>query len=136
MKKIAIFHPQLTTFGGGEFISLIIVETLSKKYEVDIITPFKVKKEELEHFFNVNLENVNIKRLGLFENILAKIPTINTYKYSFYVRKALKLQDYDLIFDTGTNGMFNKKIDTKTACYINYKEFPPMKKGWKKLTNF
>ncbi len=134
--KIAIFHPQISVYGGGEIISLTIASILSKDNKVDIYAPYKANLKEIENFFGVKLANVGIKNLGILCNLLTKIPTLNTYKLSFYTKRMLRIKGYDLIFDTGSNGMFYKEIKCKTVCYINYKQFPRLKTGWKKLTNF
>ncbi|MBN1502102.1 glycosyltransferase family 4 protein [Candidatus Woesearchaeota archaeon] len=134
--KIAIFHPQLRTFGGGELISLIIADSLSRKHEVTIYSPFNADKKELEKFFDVNLSRVEIRQLGFLSSLVSRIPFIKTLKTSFYVRDMMSIKGSDLIFDTGTNGQFFKKLKCKTACYINFTKFTALKKGWKSILNF
>src|SRR3989344_3269784 len=104
--KIAIFHPQIKTFGGGELISLSIASLLSKDHNVDLYSPYHINIEELEKFFNIKLRNLKLRNLGRICTLVTKSPTFGTYKMAFYVRKMLKIKGYDLIIDTGTNGMF------------------------------
>ena len=54
MKKIAIFHPQLNNFGGGETVALIVASILSKQNMVEIFTSYAVDKKNLETFFDLN----------------------------------------------------------------------------------
>ena len=62
MKKIAIFHPQLNNFGGGETVALIVASILSKQNMVEIFTITMTKKQKLgKPFFSDRIiGNVNI----------------------------------------------------------------------------
>ncbi len=129
--KIAIYHPQLNNFGGGETVALTIANALSKDNQVDIFTPYQVNKKNLEKFFCLDLSNINIKKIG---NLIHKLPTLNSAKSSILLRGAYKrLEKYDLVIDTATNGWFDKKLKTKTICYIHFPFFYPRKEGIKKI---
>lgn len=133
--KIAIFHPQIEIFGGGEIISLTIASILLKNNEVHLYTPSKVKIKELENFFGLPLSNLKILDFGLPLRFLSKIPVLSKFMTFFYVKKIMSMKGYDLIIDTSTNGMFYKTVESKTLCYINFKKFPKLKRGWKSIVN-
>lgn len=131
--KIAMYHPQLNNFGGGETVCLTIAEALSAENEVDIYTPFEIDIKELEKFFNLDLNNVKIKVFGKYINIIPGLSTIKPYFYLHSIYK--KLEEYDVVIDTATNGWFDRKLKTKTMCYIHFPFFYTKKKGIKSILN-
>ncbi|MCK5283691.1 MAG: glycosyltransferase family 4 protein [Nanoarchaeota archaeon] len=133
MKKIAIFHPQLNNFGGGETVALIVASILSKQNMVEIFTSYAVDKKNLETFFDLNLERINIVTVG---KVIIKLPILNSAKPSMILRSVYKkLEKYDLVIDTGTNGWFDKKLKTKSICYVHYPFFYRKKEGIKSIIN-
>jgi len=132
--KIAIYHPGLNIFGGGETVALTIASCLSKKYEIDMLTPQDIDKIKLENFFKIRLNNVKIKKLN-FHSMVNKIPSFNSIKRDISLRFLGPLNKYDIIIDTSTNGWFTKEIKPKTICYIHFPYFQPKKKGIKSILN-
>jgi glycosyltransferase involved in cell wall biosynthesis len=131
--RIAIYHPNLNLFGGGETVALTIAEALSKDNSVDIFTPYDIDKKKLESFFGKDLSKVNIVNFGSF---IENLPILNSAKSSMLLRSIYStLEKYDVVFDTCSNGMFDKKLKTKTICYIHFPNFPKKKKGLKSLMN-
>ena len=131
--KIAIYHPNLNLFGGGETVALTVASILSGRHKVDIFTSQGVNKIKLEKFFGLNLTKVNIVLLG---KILFNLHSFRSTKPSLILRNSYKkLENYDLVIDTGTNGWFDKKLKIKTICYIHYPFFYKKKKGIKSLLN-
>ena len=131
--KIAIYHPNLDLFGGGETVALTIASILSRRHKVDIFTSQEVNKNTLEKFFGLNLTKVNIVLLG---KGLSNILIFKSARTSLILRNSYeKLENYDLVIDTCTNGWFDKKLKTKTICYIHYPFFYRKKKGIKRFMN-
>lgn len=131
--RIAIYHPNLNLFGGGEMVAITIANSLSKKHEVDILTHYLIAKKELEDFFSLKLNKVNII---ICKKIISKLPTLRSAKPSLLLKGSYeKLENYDLVIDTCTNGWFDKKLKAKTICYIHYPFFYRKKKGLKKFMN-
>ncbi|MGZ4881717.1 MAG: hypothetical protein ACXV7G_11760, partial [Halobacteriota archaeon] len=69
--RVGIFAPGLLVYGGGEKYVCKIAEILSKEHNVDLIT-FDIPERKvagvlktLETRLNVNLEDVNLKVLGI-----------------------------------------------------------------------
>lgn len=133
--KIAIFHPLINYYGGGEMVALTIASMLSKNHEVEVLSSFPADKGELEDFFDLDLGNLSLK-VRPFAKFVNALPFINSYKNSLEVLYLGDLDHYDLVIDTGTNGLFTKKLKSKTVCYVHFPFFQPKKKGWKKVLNF
>ncbi|MFH0876271.1 MAG: glycosyltransferase family 4 protein [archaeon] len=131
--NIAIYHPNLNHFGGGETVALTIASALSKAHKVDIITHTEADKSRLSSFFGLDLSNVNII---VFKPVISSLPFPNTIM-PFVLLKATYslLEKYDVAFDTCTNGWFDKKLKCKTICYIHFPFFYPKKKGLKSILN-
>lgn len=127
----------MKTFGGGEMVSMMIAESLSKQYHVDVLSPMAVDKKKVENFFGVNLSSVTFKDLGFIGKMTLSIPTMKTYKYSIYTRLLSRYAGlYDLIIDTGTNGLFSSDLPCKTMCYVHFPGgFTKKKKGLKGIFN-
>jgi len=127
--KIAIYHPNMHFMGGGETVSLTIAQALSKNNDVTIFVSKKPDIKKLEKFFNLNLKNIKFE---VFGQKITKLPSFSSFKPSMYVESALKEFDnekYELVIDTCSNGLFNKKISPKTICYIHFPNFTKQKKG-------
>jgi len=132
--KIAIFHPQINNYGGGETVTLTIAFALAKDHNVTILSSDKVDKKKISRFYGLDLQKVEF-RVRKVASIIKKLPFLNSYKTSLQVKLINDLNRYDLVIDTGTNGWFTKKLKPKTICYIHYPYFQSKKKGWKKITN-
>jgi glycosyltransferase involved in cell wall biosynthesis len=131
--KIAIYHPNLHFFGGGEMVSLTLAEALSKKYDVDFIASKYVKTKEINEFYNLDISKINFKFIN---NWLLNFPYLNSIKSSLFLKLTYNLfNKYDLIIDTCTNGWFDKKIIPRTICYIHFPIFFGKKKGIKSILN-
>jgi len=131
--RIAIYHPNLNMFGGGETVALTIAGALSKEHDVDILTPYEVDKKKLEDFFCINLKRVSLLRIGspltrnsLFRTLTPSILLKQTYPV---------LEKYDVVIDTCTNGWFDTRLNTKTVCYVHYPFFFKKKKWIKSILN-
>ena len=133
-KKIAVYHPNLSTFGGGEFVCLSVALALAKDYDVTIFTNYSPGKEKLQNFFCVNLGQINIIER---RHAISRLPILNSIKPGMILRGVYKmLEAYDLVIDTGTNGWFDKKLNCKTVCYVHFPLFYKKKKGIKKPLNY
>jgi glycosyltransferase involved in cell wall biosynthesis len=131
--KIAIYHPDLNLFGGGERVALTIASMLSEDNQVDLFTPYDVSKEALESYFNIDVSGIRIRSFG---KLIRALPSLETVKPSLYLRNAYRLlNNYDLVIDTCTNGWFDKKLKPKTLCYIHFPKFTTKKTGLKSILN-
>lgn len=133
--KIAIYHPNIHLKGGGETVCLTIASELSKKHDVTIYTIKKPNIKNLEDFFGLKLNKINFT---IFGQSITRLPTFNTLKSSLYVKKAIEIfeqEKYDLVIDTCSNGLFNKKLNAKTICYVHFPNFTKPKKGIKSILN-
>jgi len=131
--KIAIFHPQINNYGGGETVALTVASFLSKKHDVEVLCAAKPDPVKLSEFFGLDLAKVQFK-VRRHSMMISKLPSLPSYKSSLNVKYLSDLNHYDLVIDTGTNGWFSSKLKAKTICYIHFPYFPE-KKGWKKLTS-
>ena len=131
--NIAIYHPSLNLFGGGEAVALTIASEMSRHNKVDILTHYAADKNSLEEFFDLDLSKVNIRYIN---KLKSKLPVPNSVKSSILLRSSYKVfEEYDLTIDTCTNGWFDKKLKTKTICYIHFPFFHRRKKGFKRILN-
>lgn len=131
--KIAIYHPNLNIFGGGEIFALKTATILSKYHEIDVISPWYIEKKKLENFSGLNLDNINFIIYG---SKIMKLPKLSFLKSSLLLKAAYKkLEKYDLVIDTCTNGWFDRKLRTKTICYIHFPYFQKQKRGIKSILN-
>lgn len=127
--NIAIYHPNMHFIGGGETVALTIASILSKNNDVTIFVSKKPDIKKLEQFFGLNLKNVKFE---VFGKTITNLPSFSSFKPSMYVETALKHlnnKKYDVVIDTCSNGLFNKKITPKTICYIHFPNFTKQKKG-------
>lgn len=61
MKHIGVYDKWLNTYGGGEKVATVMVESLLKKgYRVDLISNTEVDRVEIENKMGVNLKGVNM----------------------------------------------------------------------------
>ena len=127
-KKIAIYHPNMHFMGGGETVALTIAHAISKDNDVTIFVLKKPNIKKLEEFFGLNLKNVKFE---VFGKKISNLPSFSSFKPSMYIKIALKKLDtenYDVVIDTCSNGLFNKKIIPKTICYVHFPNFTKPKK--------
>jgi len=130
--NIAIYHPSLNNFGGGETVALNIAAALTG-HNVTIITHSEVDKHKLEAFFGIDLSKVDIK---VHRPIVSQFYLPNTIRSGTLLHASYPiLEKYEMIFDTCTNGWFDKKIKPKTICYVHFPFFFKNKNGLKSLLN-
>lgn len=131
--RIGIYHPDLDLFGGGEAVAVAIAEALGDTHDVEILCARYVSKDELSKFFDVNLGKVKVVQLS---DWMLHISLPRTLRPSITTRRSyLALEEYDLVIDTCTNGLFDRKLKPKTVCYIHYPNFFAKKRGFKKIIN-
>ena len=80
--KIGIFDKWIKSLGGGEKVATVMAETLSKKYDVDLISYVEADKDTLEKKMGVNLEKVK-----LVSWLDRKVETLSkkTAKYDLFI---------------------------------------------------
>lgn len=132
-KKIAIYHPYIHNMGGGETVALSIASILQEDNDVDVFITEIIPKKRLETFFDLNLSKVNFISFGSF---IQNLPTFDTLKPSLLARSVYERFDsYDIVIDTCSNGIFEKKLGKKSLCYVHFPNFPKPKTGLKSLLN-
>ena len=120
--------------GGGETVALTTASALSEEHDVTILVTKKPDIKKLEAFFGLSLKNVKFKEFG---KLITFLPSMKSFKDSLYIKNAYKYFDnYDLVIDTCSNGLFYKKIKPKTICYVHFPNYTKPKKGLKYLLNF
>lgn len=66
MARVAVLHPDLTTFGGGELVCLHVLKGLAREHEVDLVTATpSVDISDLASFGGVDTPNISIRDIGL-----------------------------------------------------------------------
>ena len=119
--------------GGGETVALTLASHLARNHDVTIFCTRPVNKKSLEAFFGIGLKNIHIE---VFGKHITRLPTFNSLKNSMYVRKFLRMGlDSDLIIDTCSNGLFDKKLPCKTICYVHFPNYTRPKRGIKSILN-
>src|SRR3989338_4992920 len=102
--RIAIYHPNLNLFGGGERVALTMANLLSGKHNVTIFTTANVDKKKMEDFFKIRVDNINFVLSG---RVVSKLPSLTSVKPALLLKSNYrKLEKYDLVIDTCTNGWF------------------------------
>ena len=59
--KIALFHPQINNYGGGEYVCLVIAECLSALHDVTVLVSSLPDVNRLQKLFSVDLP-IKIRR--------------------------------------------------------------------------
>lgn len=93
--KILVYDWCLHIVGGGQKVNCRIAEYLSKRHDVDILTLFPAKKQNLEGYYSLDLS-----RIGRIRNIYKK-SSLNTSLLSMLVfRKVSKIaKEYDVFIN-------------------------------------
>ena len=132
--KIAIYHPNLHFMGGGETVCLTIASELQSKHDVTIFSTKKTNRKQMELFFDLNLKKIQFKTFG---KLITQMPFLNSFKQSLYLKSLMpKLDKFDVVIDTCSNGLFYKQLKSKTICYVHFPNYTKRKKGIKSLLNF
>lgn len=132
--NIAFYHPNMHLMGGGETVCLTLASALQNTHNITIFVTRPVDIQKYEHFFDLPLNNITFTVVG---TSILKIPSLNTYKPSILLRSLYTtLNKFDLVIDTCSNGLFDKKLKPKTIAYIHFPNYTQQKKGWKSLFNF
>ena len=130
--RILFYDWALHTIGGGQKFNCKIAEYLSKNHEVEILTLFPVKKEELEKFYSVDLSQIKI--ISLFQKI-QKNPTLLKIKVSSIISNLSS--KYDLFFNVDAQETINPKAkyNLMYAHFFEPKWYRPSKNliDWFKL---
>ena len=95
--KVGIYDYYLDSFGGGEKDVCVMAGSLSRKYQVDILSYKDVSREELESRMNVDLSGVNVRTVLPFTGYGYASRSLRFLAHRLY-RKRLTEQ-YDLFID-------------------------------------
>lgn len=131
--KICIFHPNMHLMGGGEMVALTIASALRNGHQVTVLVTRPVDVKRLQTFFGLPLGGVEFRVFGWW---ITRLPTFPSLKPSLYVRTAYALyKGFDLVLDTCSNGLFDRKLPQNTICYVHFPNYTKPKKGLKALLN-
>lgn len=132
--KIAIYNPYLETKGGGEKMALTMAEILASNNDnqVFLVTHQDVDLQKLEHYFDLNLQNVRVisvdfsRRIAKLLNKLHLPGRIRNLFFDIKVRRDMQKHKFDVFINScyqsnlpnmGTRGyylcMFPQVLDTK-----------------------
>lgn len=129
MVDIAVFHPYLDTRGGGEAISMRIIESLQHEHDLTVYSLNKPDLDALNRQFNTAVEHVQFESLGvrgaavrrggeviyrLMKQPTRRLQAALTYSY-------IDRQDHDLIFSTYNEFGFS----SPSIQHIDYPNFGP-----------
>lgn len=98
--------------GGGDFVFLNILETLSKKYDVTLITSTPSGFYETSNLFNKEISGVNVLK------VKPKPFLHHPYTIAYMAKKVAKKDSYDLFILP--DDVPSCLIDRKVLCYIHY----------------
>jgi glycosyltransferase involved in cell wall biosynthesis len=111
--KIGVYHPSLYNFGGGEFVALVVVNSLAKNgYDVELLTSKKIKQDQVKKMMGEQIAS-SVKMIfqpsythpgGSFD----LFPTV-------FHSRALKSR-CDILVDTYSNCVF----PWTDVCYIHF----------------
>ena len=115
--NIAILHNNLNKWGGGEKVSLTVIDELSKQgHAVTVYTLKKPEINKINEYYGMNLDK-NI------EFIHYDLKILHRAYYADYLlsRKLSKLDEFDIIIDTSSNGFYPiNNQNSKTICYVHF----------------
>lgn len=93
--KILVYDWSLFSFGGGQKFDCKIIEHLSKKHEVDVLTLFPINLNEIEKAYDADLSRIN-KVITLYSERKGNPSFLHLISF----RKVSKIsKDYDLFFN-------------------------------------
>lgn len=112
--KILFYDWSLHIIGGGQKVNCKIIEHLSKKHKVDVLTLYPIEKKILEKYYSVDLSKV------LITNLFNKTKIHTSLLKLFASNKVSNIsKNYDLFF----NGDAQEAINPKAEYNIMYCHF-------------
>jgi glycosyltransferase involved in cell wall biosynthesis len=127
--KIGVFHPSFYNFGGGEFVALVVVNSLANNgYDVELLTSKRIKQDQVEKMMGERIAS-SVKMIfqpsyTIPGGSLDLFPTV----YHSLVLKS----KCDILVDTYSNCVF----PWTDVCYVHFpflnrydykKDFPYLK---------
>jgi glycosyltransferase involved in cell wall biosynthesis len=111
--KIGVFHPSFHNFGGGEFVALVVANTLAKSgHQVELFVSSNVQQNVIRRMFGEEIDSsVNIRVKPSFVHSGGTFDIFPTTFRSL----ALKLK-CDILIDTYSNCVF----PWSNICYIHF----------------
>jgi len=111
--KVGVFHPSLYNFGGGEFVALVITNTLAKNgYQTELFVSNRVQQSQIQKMFGEKINpSAKIRVKPAFTNpggSLDLFPTV--FRSLAFSTKC------DILIDTYSNCVF----PWTDVCYIHY----------------
>ncbi|WP_435552671.1 glycosyltransferase family 4 protein [Natrinema sp. CGMCC1.2065] len=127
MADIAVFHPDLTSRGGGEAVCMNILDTLEEDHTVTLYTIVSPDFDGLNEYYRTNVSDVGVDHFGPVGSALATAGAVAA-EYadvtfgrlqSSILNRYLDGRDHDLIFSTYNEFSF----DSPAIQYIHFPNF-------------
>ena len=75
MAEIGVVHMDLMSKGGGEAVSMNVLEALQDEHDVTLLTLTEPDLDELNAYFNTAVESVTVRQAGRLAPALNDPPT-------------------------------------------------------------
>jgi glycosyltransferase involved in cell wall biosynthesis len=111
--KIGVFHPSLYNFGGGEFVALVVVNSLaSNGHEVELLTSKKIKQDLVKRMMGEQIaSSVKMIFQPSYTHPSGSFDLFPTALYSLVLKSKC-----DILVDTYSNCVF----PWTDICYIHF----------------
>lgn len=123
MARVGILHPDLTTLGGGEVVSINILKALERTHVVDLVTGTpNVGLDSLAEFAGVETPEVTVNTASQLVELLheARGNRFGLFEAAVFNRMVRSLrEEYDVLFST-TNEL---TIPGPAVQYVHYPQF-------------
>lgn len=111
--KIGVFHPSFAEFGGGEFVALVIANTLARTgHQVELFVSSNADQDSVRRMFGEELDssiNIRVKSASSCHRDIFDIFQI-TFRSLVFKRKC------DILIDTYSNYVF----PWSDICYVHF----------------
>lgn len=125
MPSIAVFHPDLTSRGGGEAVCMNVLQTLQDDHDLTLVTVSNPDLPALNDYYNTAVREtaIDVKRVGpvgpTIDRVasLAALPETRLWKLrSALLKRAWDPSAYDLVISTYNEFTF----DVPAVQYVHY----------------
>jgi glycosyltransferase involved in cell wall biosynthesis len=114
MANIAVFHPSLTSKGGGEMVCMNVLEAFQEDHDLTVITVEEPDWNVLNNYFDTNVQDVSVDRvspIGPFLSTAARALSLSENQFwrirSCILKRFWDPEPYDLIISTYNEFSFN-----------------------------
>jgi len=129
MSSVAVFHPDLSSRGGGESVCMNVLEAIQSEHTVVLYTMADPEFELLNRYFgtDVDPDRVHVDSLGVRGSLMQSLSsaarryTGRTFMrlQSAFLNRTVDRRDHDLVFSTYNEFSF----DSPAVQYVHYPNF-------------